>query len=126
MAEVKSVKEFINFMLDSTDHSKEIDKLQKLLENTGVEAKIITKYSGENSFSYLNIVYDDEVVRTKKKRNAGRKAIEINGTYTYGNIRELRKSMSMKEIAMMLGISERSLYRKIKENSSLRDDELFI
>ena len=120
------MKNFINFVLGSLDQTEDLEKLQSLLENTGIEVQITTNTSEDKPVSFLNIVYDDEVVRTKKKRNAGRKAIEINGTYTYGNIRELRKSMSMKEIAMMLGISERSLYRKIKENSSLRDDELFI
>ena len=126
MAEVKSVKEFINFMLDSTDHSKEIDKLQKLLENTGVEAKIITKYSGENSFSYLNIVYDDEVVRTKKKRNAGRPFKGHVGRYTCGKIKEMQKSMTNTESAQKLKISERTLYRRLKDNINSPDDELFI
>ena len=119
------MKEFINFMLDSTDHSKEIDKLQKLLENTGVEAKIITKYSGENSFSYLNIVYDDEVVRTKKKRNAGRPFKGHLGRYTCGQIREMQKTMSNREIAELLELSERSLYRRLKEYASSADDEEF-
>ena len=62
-------KEYISFFLDSTDHSKETDKLYKLLENIRAESKIITEKIGNNKSSYLNIVCDDEIEKIKKKRN---------------------------------------------------------
>lgn len=120
------MKEFINFMLDSTDHSKEIDKLQKLLESTGIEAKIVTKKSGENTFSYLEIVYDDDTVRTKKKRNAGRPFKGHAGRYTVGEIKKMQETMTNKEIATLLGISERTLYRRFKDKINNIDSNEFI
>lgn len=120
------MKECISFMLDSTDHSKEIDKLHKLLENTGAEAKIITKKIGDNKFSYLNIVYDDEIVKVKKKRNAGRHYIGYLGRYTVENIKTMQETMTNKEIASILGISERTFYRRLKENSMNRKNEEFL
>ena len=35
-------------------------------------------------------------------------------------------AMSNREIAEMLGLSERSFYRRLKENAESLDDELFI
>ena len=68
------MKNFINFMLGSTDQTEDLKKLQSLLENTGIEAKITTNTSssGDYKASFLSIAYDDDVVRVKKKRNAGR------------------------------------------------------
>lgn len=120
------MKDYISFMLNSTDHSKEISKLQNLLENTGIEAKIITKSSGENTFSYLSIVYDDKIVKVKKKRNAGRPFKGHIGRYTCGDIRTMQQTMANKDIAKLLNISERTLYRRLKDNKNNLDIDEFI
>lgn len=120
------MKEFINFMLSSIDQTEDLKKLQSLLENTGIEANIIKKTSGDQEFSLLNVVYDDEAVRTKKKRNAGRPFKGHLGRYTCGQIREMQKTMSNKEIAELLNISERTLYRRLKDNEKTCDESEFV
>ena len=119
------MKDFINFVLGSIDQTEDLKKLQSLLENTGIEVKITTNTSGEKPVSFLNIAYDDEVVRTKKKRNAGRPFKGHLGRYTCGQIREMQKTRSNREIAELLELSERSLYRRLKEYASSADDEEF-
>lgn len=74
----------------------------------------------------MSIAYDDEVVRTKKKINAGRPFKGHVGRYTCCKIREMQKTMANKEISELLELSERSLYRRLKENAVSLDDELFI
>ena len=120
------MKDFINFMLSSIDQTEDLKKLQTLLENTGIEVQITTNTSGEKPVSFLNIVYDDEVVRTKKKRNAGRPFKGHLGRYTCGQIREMQKTMSNKEIAELLNISERTLYRRLKDNEKTCDESEFV
>ena len=120
------MKDFINFMLSSIDQTEDLKKLQSLLENTGIEANIIKKTSGDQEFSLLNIVYDDEIVRVKKKRNAGRPFKGHLGRYTCGQIREMQKTMSNREIAELLNISERTLYRRLKDNEKTRDESEFV
>lgn len=122
------MKNFINFMLGSTDQTEDFKKLQSLLENTGIEAKITTNTSssGDYKASFLSIAYDDDVVRVKKKRNAGRPFKGHVGRYTCGQIREMQRTMSNREIAELLELSERSLYRRLKEYASSADEEEFL
>ena len=126
MTEVNDMKDFINFVLDSIDQTEDLKKLQSLLENTGIEAKITTNASGEKPVSFLNIVYDDEVVRTKKKRNAGRHYVGHVGRYTVGEIKKMQETMTNKEIAALLCISERTLYRRLKDKINSVDSDEFI
>lgn len=118
--------EHINFMLNSKEQKEELEKLQELLENTGIEARIITKKVRDSEVSFLDIVYDDVVVQMKKKRNAGRPYKGHTGRYTCGEIREMQSYMTNKEIAELLHISERTFYRRLNDNKSASNDNEFV
>lgn len=120
------MKDDVYFLLGSLTQTEDITKLQGWLEGTGLEAKIVEKRNGKEIISFLQITCDYEVHRTKRTRNAGRPFIGHNGKYTCGEIRGMQMAMSNREIAEMLGLSERSFYRRLKENAESLDDELFI
>lgn len=62
--------------------------------------------------------YDSDIVMIKKNRNAGRPYKGHIGAYTCGEIRNLQKEMSNKDLSNLLGLSERTLYRRLNEHKN--------
>ena len=123
---VSNMKDIITFSLANDDHEQELKILQSLLKDTGIAASI-TKYSaGDKTSSILSISYDIDVIRVKKKRNAGRHYVGHVGRYTVCQIKKMQETMTNKEIAKLLGLSERSFYRRLKENALSDDSEEFL
>lgn len=120
------MKGIINFNLHDNNNGDGIKTLQDLLDGTGMEAKIIDKKIGNQNISILSIFYDTDIIKTKKKRNAGRPYTGHLGRYTCDDIKKMQKTMTNKEIASLLGVSERTFYRRLKENSVHQNNEEFL
>lgn len=120
------MKDIITFTLNDSEHDHELKTLQELLKDTGIEANINHYTAGNKRYSVLYISYDTEVINIKRKRNAGRPYIGHLGRYTIDNIKKMQESMTNKEIASILGISERTFYRRLKENSMSQENEEFL
>ena len=98
---VSNMKDIITFSLANDDHEQELKILQSLLKDTGIAASI-TKYSaGDKTSSILSISYDIDVIRVKKKRNAGRHYVGHVGRYTVCEIKKMQETMTNKEIAKL-------------------------
>lgn len=118
------MKEFVSFVLGRSDQDMEAKKLNDLLKDTGVEVMIRT--NEVIGYSILSVSVDKSEIEQKRKRNAGRHYKIYNKRYTCGEIREMQKVITNKDIAKKLGISIRTLYRRLKENSSYDDDREFL
>lgn len=120
------MKDIITFTLADDDNEQELKILHSLLKDTGI-AVSVTKYSaGDKTSSILSISYDTDVIRVKKKRNAGRHYVGHVGRYTVGEIKKMQETMTNKEIATLLGMSERTLYRRLKDKTNNEDSDEFI
>ena len=102
--------------------NEDLSNLQTLLEVIGASANI---ESDANGYSFLNITYDEAVVKRKTTRLAGRHEKVSLNQMTYGDLRRLRKKYTMDEIAAMAGLSKRTLYRRLKEQDLYPDDMFF-
>lgn len=123
---VSNMKDIITFTLADDDNEQELKILHSLLKDTGI-AVSVTKYSaGDKTSSILSIIYDTDVIRVKKKRNAGRHYVGHVGRYTVGEIKKMQETMTNKEIATLLGMSERTLYRRLKDKTNNEDSDEFI
>lgn len=123
---VSNMKDIITFTLADDDNEQELKILHSLLKDTGI-AVSVTKYSaGDKTSSILSISYDTDVIRVKKKRNAGRHYVGHVGRYTVGEIKKMQETMTNKEIATLLGMSERTLYRRLKDKTNNEDSDEFI
>lgn len=120
------MKEDIIFLLGTHDCDDELRKLQNILDKSGIEARIVRRKERSQEFTFLELSYDTDIVRIKKNRNAGRHYIGHKGIYTCGEIRNLQKSMSNRKLAEMLGLSERTLYRRLSEHENDADEEEFL
>ena len=123
---VSNMKDIITFTLADDDNEQELKILQGLLKDTGIEASITTCLSGDKTSSILSISYDTDIIRVKKKRNAGRHYVGHVGRYTVGEIKKMQETMTNKEIAALLCISERTLYRRLKDKINSVDSDEFI
>ena len=88
MSEVH-MKDNILFEISNNDQ-EELKKLQDILSNTGIDVDIITKNVDNETIFFLSFDYDTNIIRVKKKRNAGRPHKGHKGRYTVGEIKEMQ------------------------------------
>lgn len=103
----------------SLNEENKIDELNELLEGFGVQIDLQAQ----------NVYVDEERLKQMRKRNAGRHyaILRENGFLahiTKGQVRERMKSEKAEEIARKLGISRRTLFRRLKEARSDEDELL--
>ena len=101
-------------IINSETDRKEIDRINEMLKQTGI--RIISTDS-------LSLEIDPAVLRRFSSRGAGRpyKPLKENGFLahvTKGEIKERMKKESAAEIAASLGISRRTLFRRLAETES--------
>lgn len=103
----------------------EVKKLQKLLKPYGISVDVMERDGGNVSWKFLQIEYDLSEIKNKQTRGAGRKKIQLEKSYTVGEIREMKQRMTGDEMAKELGISRKTLYRRLKECEGASDDKTF-
>lgn len=75
---------------------------------------------------FLDFNYDTDVVKKKATRNAGRKEIFPKEAITLGEVKEMKKSMSNDQIAITLGLSRATFYRKLKAHKKEKILDIFL
>ena len=109
-------KDSMFFLLNEEDLDEKIAKIEefnRVFQKSGV----ILEVENINNLNVLKINYDTE----KNKRGAGRKQKFIQGTYTLSDIEQMLKKTSAEEVAMKLGISRATFFRKLKRSRELGD-----
>ena len=109
-------KDSMFFLLNEEDLDEKIAKIEefnRVFQKSGV----ILEVENINNLNVLKINYDTE----KNKRGAGRKQKFVQGTYTLSNIEQMLKKTSAEEVAMKLGISRATFFRKLKRSRELGD-----
>ena len=104
----------------------EVGKLKKLLDPYGIELEIDERNNGGLNWKTVHITYSPEEMQEKRSRGAGRKKIRMEEGYTVGQIRTMKASMKGEELAAALGISRKTLYRRLKEIEGMPDDAMFM
>lgn len=118
------MKDSVSFMLNGyVDTEESVSKLNKILNAIDINCSI--RYVNERPF--LTFDYDDEVVRQKITRKAGRKKTNIKNYMTVGELRKMQQKLSNAEIARQLGISRATFYRKLEQYKGTENDtDIFI
>ena len=98
--------ENISINLGENNSEFEIEKLKRLLSKLGAEAEV--------SEDRLMITYEEDEVSRVTTRNAGRKPVTSKTFCTLGDIENMLKTMSGREVAKELGISKSLFYAKLK------------
>ena len=109
-------KDSMFFLLNEEDLDEKIAKIEefnRVFQKSGV----ILEVENINNLNVLKINYDTE----KNKRGAGRKQKFVQGTYTLSDIEQMLKKTSAEEVAMKLGISRATFFRKLKRSRELGD-----
>lgn len=109
-------KDSMFFLLNEEDLDEKIAKIEefnRVFQKSGV----ILEVENINNLNVLKINYDTE----KNKRGAGRKQKFVQGTYTLNDIEQMLKKTSAEEVAMKLGISRATFFRKLKRSRELGD-----
>ena len=115
------------FDLTNIDEN-EIKILNKKLEKAGIKIERHTAAEA-GCYSAIFLVLDEERWERETRRNAGRKpkAIKDKDGYlssiTMDEIKEKMQNMTAGEIAKELGISRRTLFRRIKLSTELGSRE---
>lgn len=104
-------KDSMFFLLNEEDLN---EKMAKIAEFNRVFQKsgVILEVDNVNNSNVLKINYDTE----KNKRGAGRKQKFVQGTYTLSDIERMLKETNAEEVAMKLGISRATFFRKLKKS----------
>ena len=80
------MKDYVSFpVYDGNDINENIETLQKLLENTGIEIQYVKHEDPlfeKLNLGLLQFRWDADVLQKRMKRNAGRKFKLSNYTYT--------------------------------------------
>ena len=100
--------------LDSQNFEHEVGQLIWLLGQTGCGVDL--------KDNVLTLEYDMASILRKSTRNAGRKPSAPPGSYTYGDILAMRKTMTCKKIADILGITLRTFHRRMKRHKESGDE----
>lgn len=95
-----------------------IEELNELLERRGISFFI--------EETNMCIRVDQELYKKQFCRNAGPPVLELSSTYTCGEIRKLRETMSVQEISQHLGVSRTTFFRIWNDNLEKEADELFL
>lgn len=109
-------KDSMFFLLNEEDLDEKMPKIEefnRVFQKSGV----ILEVENINNLNVLKINYDTE----KNKRGAGRKQKFVQGTYTLSDIEQMLKKTSAEEVAMKLGISRATFFRKLKRSRELGD-----
>ena len=111
------MKEKIRLKIDE-EFKSEFEKLRQLLALVKVDYKIENvereSMSGHAyDDQYLLIEYDLEEVFRKMHRSNGRKKKNLYRIMTVEEVRKMVAEKSAEEVAMKLGISRRTLYRRL-------------
>lgn len=109
-------KDSMFFLLNEEDLDEKIAKIEefnRVFQKSGV----ILEVENINNLNVLKINYDTE----KNKRGAGRKQKFVQGTYTLSDIERMLKETNAEEVAMKLGISRATFFRKLKKSREWGD-----
>ena len=105
---------------------QDLVKLKELLEKIGVEVDI-TDMEDYQKPSIVKITYDDKVVARKLGREAGRKRIKPDISYTIGDVKIRLEQDDLQELLLDLNMSRATFYRRLNEYQRLgsSDNETF-
>ena len=98
---------------------QDFSELQAILAKAGVHMRV--EMSDNYSHDSVMFSYDEEFVKYKQGRNAGRKPKYAKGWATVAEVKKWLETKTADEIASNFGISKSTLYRRLK-----RDDHDFI
>lgn len=113
------MKEYISLPIYvGEDLSDNIEKLQKLLEHTGIE--IECEKNNNPMYAKLNLAllqfsWDEEQLKKKLKRNAGRKHKLNNYTFTFEEIQNKVTEQGADATAKEIGLSRSRFYERLKK-----------
>lgn len=112
-------------MLAIPNNSYKYDKFIKALNIAGIPCELIKEDSGYN----LKIQYDIEELKLNKSRRAGRKNVEPNFIYTYGDIIKMHNEdhKTYEQIMEEIGLKPATFYRRLKmhKGKNNEDNRLF-
>lgn len=110
------------FILDELDTNKRnITELNNILNKTGVSFNLEAhKTTNGKEYTTLSINVDFNVIDKIQNRKAGRKKEIAQKNISFGELKELQKSMSNKEIIQYLGCSKSAFYRAVKRIEDLK------
>lgn len=91
---------------------KKIETFNNLYANDGVALELLSL-----DHTYIKINFDTR----RNRRNAGRKQKFVQGTYTLSDIEQMLKETNAEEVAMKLGISRTTFFRKLKKSRECGD-----
>lgn len=104
------------------EEEKEFEKLRELLYLLKIDCH--TEYEDEDK--YLEINYDIHKVFKKLNRSSGRKKTRMNCiALTVEEVKERIKSETAEEVAKSLGVSRRTLFRRISEAEKHGDKYIY-
>lgn len=89
-------------------------KLKELLEKVGAEVEI-DNLSDYQVASKVKIQFDTHVVTRKTERNAGRKKIKPEISYTIGDVKSKVEVEGVDQVATELNISRSTYFRRMRE-----------
>lgn len=103
--------DFMLFSQPSQEEEKNIEKLNEFLTKLNATAE----FHKVNEFYFLRINYDTDDIQRICSRNAGRHRVMPNDYISPAEIRERMKTEKAEDIALELGISRSTLFRKLKQ-----------
>ena len=115
--------ESISFFIDrcNEEDMKKAEQLKELLEKFKIDISL--EKNDKIHGGYLCFRYDPEEVKRVKTRKAGGKRKhtdqswkETKGMLTYGELQGMIQTEGIQEVASKLGISERTVYRRLAEH----------
>ena len=113
------MKDYVSFpVYDGNDINENIETLQKLLENTGIEIQYVKHEDPlfeKSNLGRLQFRWDADVLQKRMKRNAGRKFKLSNYTYTLEEIQNKVKEQGADATAKELGLSISRFYGRLKK-----------
>lgn len=110
---------YIDFVLEGLKNNalddENLEQLNTLLELLGAKAEIRLHTGAESKSRYLVITANDEIVRQKRTRGAGRKVNSDASIEKWSQFCELKAEGKNKdEIMEIMGISRATYYRYLK------------
>lgn len=117
------MQEQVKLYLNEQNLKENLEHLSDVLDEVGINL-IIEDKSGD---SVAVFEFDRDRIKEKRNRSAGRKRLDITELYTYGDILDMRKTMTTSQIAKSLNLSRTTLYRRMKEHeeNGTKPNELF-
>lgn len=104
-------KEFLD-----EDKLRFLAAMNEILEKFGCDIKVETVGSGEDQKQLMILGYDEEAANKVLSRNAGRKVKDQAAglDVTIGEARKMLETKTKEQVAQELGISRRTLYRRLE------------